>query len=149
VTNRCISIPESLISGYRATVQTSANSKVHVTIKSSRSGTFPVLLYDLLYDAETDGRTRIVSWQSHGRAFRVHDTNEFVASVLPRYFHQTRYASFQRQLGMYGFVRITTGRIVVANFTDKCVETTLPVAGFEAKLTKNGFENFTNNRYQQ
>jgi hypothetical protein len=42
-------------------------------------------------------------------AFRVHQTKEFTETVMPRYFHQTQYKSFQRQLHIYGFRRISTG----------------------------------------
>lgn len=41
----------------------------------------------------------------------VHDTVAFMNQVLPRYFNQqTKYKSFQRQLSLYGFTRITNGR---------------------------------------
>ena len=49
----------------------------------------------------------IVSWQSHGKAFRVHKPSEFAKHIMPRHFKQTRYKSFQRQLHIYGFHRIT------------------------------------------
>jgi hypothetical protein len=45
----------------------------------------------------------IISWQPHGTAFRVHQPDEFARIVMPRYFQQTKYKSFQRQLHIYGF----------------------------------------------
>ncbi|KAL7466145.1 hypothetical protein ACHAXS_006431, partial [Conticribra weissflogii] len=48
--------------------------------------------------------------QPHGRCFLVHEPQEFVDKVLSIYFGQTKIASFQRQLNMYGFLRLTKGR---------------------------------------
>jgi len=49
----------------------------------------------------------IVSWQPHGRCFRVHDPKGFEKLVLPRFFEKmTRYASFLRQLKLWGFRRL-------------------------------------------
>ena len=39
-----------------------------------------------------------VSWQPGNKCFRVHDPNQFVSTVMPRFFKQTKYKSFQRQL---------------------------------------------------
>ena len=51
----------------------------------------------------------IVSWQPHGRAFRVHDPHRFHEKIMSRYFNQTKFKSFQRQLHIYGFHRINSG----------------------------------------
>lgn len=55
---------------------------------------------------DTDG-TSIVRWQPHGRAFKVLQPRRFVEEIMPCFFNQTKYASFQRQLNLYGFSRIT------------------------------------------
>lgn len=72
--------------------------------------TFPVKLHQLLSGSDEDGFSHIVSWQPHGRSFIVKKHNEFVEKVLPCCFRQTKFASFQRQLNLYGFRRITQGR---------------------------------------
>ena len=68
---------------------------------------FPVVLHQLLEAADEQGYSDIISWQPHGRAFHVHDPKRFVAEVMPRYFRQTRFSSFQRQLSLYEFLRLS------------------------------------------
>jgi hypothetical protein len=58
----------------------------------------------------------VVSWLSHGKAFLVHNPEEFVATVMPLYFRQTHYKSFQRQLNLWGFERIGRGPEVGAYY---------------------------------
>jgi hypothetical protein len=71
---------------------------------------FPLKLQRILDKLEAEGKTEIISWLPHGRAFLVHDSDRLVSELLPVYFNQTRYSSFQRQLHMYNFQRITAGR---------------------------------------
>jgi HSF-type DNA-binding len=69
---------------------------------------FPSILHLILARADDEGYSHIISWQSHGRSFMVHDRERLVTDVMPLYFRQTRFASFQRQLNLYGFIRIAT-----------------------------------------
>ena len=55
------------------------------------------------------GDKSIVCWQPHGRAFMVHKPKDFVQEVMSHFFNQTKYASFQRQLNLYGFSRLSHG----------------------------------------
>lgn len=71
---------------------------------------FPLKLQRMLDKLEADQNVDIISWLSHGRAFIVHDSDAFVEKLMPIYFNQTKYSSFQRQLHMYNFQRITAGR---------------------------------------
>lgn len=73
---------------------------------------FAIKLHYCLEETEMSGLGHIVSWMPHGRSFKVHNRKQFVENVLPAYFDQTSYASFQRQLNMYGFSRITTGKVL-------------------------------------
>ena len=71
---------------------------------------FPHKVHKMLSDVETSGLSHIVSWQPHGRCFSVHNPAEFTSQILPRFFpSMAKLASFQRQLTMYGFQRITQG----------------------------------------
>jgi hypothetical protein len=64
----------------------------------------------MLGEMATVGDESIVSWQPHGKAFRVHLPDVFAKTVMPRYFKkQTKYKSFLRQLHIYGFHRIGKG----------------------------------------
>jgi hypothetical protein len=70
---------------------------------------FPLKLHAMLDGVKVEGYEDVVSWQPHGRCFVVHKPAEFVA-LLPRYFKLSKLASFQRQLNLYGFQRLTKGR---------------------------------------
>ncbi|KAL3781220.1 hypothetical protein HJC23_003537 [Cyclotella cryptica] len=70
---------------------------------------FPVKLHSMLDAIERDGYAHVVSWQPHGRCFVVHKPKEFVNHIMPKYFKQSKMASFQRQLNLYGFNRLTGG----------------------------------------
>jgi hypothetical protein len=70
---------------------------------------FPLKLHDLLEKVDEEGHQHIVSWQPHGRAFVVREPKIFVMDLMPRFFRQTKLTSFQRQLNLYGFSRLTRG----------------------------------------
>lgn len=70
---------------------------------------FPFQVYGLLEDAARLGFESIVSWVLDGEGFMVHDREAFTKRILPAYFDQTRYKSFQRQLNFYQFERTTAG----------------------------------------
>eukprot|EP01041_Mallomonas_annulata_P007949 gene7949-16277_t len=77
--------------------------------------TFPQKLFSLM-DAESD---EIVAWLPHGLAFRVVDYKRFADETMPRYFRHTKLTSFQRQLNLYGFRRVTRGEDQGAYFHQK------------------------------
>jgi len=70
---------------------------------------FPEKLHYMLSQMDKNETAHIVNWQTHGRCFVVHKPKEFVEDIMPRFFRQTKMTSFQRQLNLYGFARLTTG----------------------------------------
>jgi HSF-type DNA-binding len=69
---------------------------------------FPLKFYEMIEQTEAQGLSHIVSWQPHGRCFKVHDMSSFKI-LIQKYFKQHKLASFQRQLNLYGYQRLTTG----------------------------------------
>jgi len=90
----CAFLPPSEISSYRPR-------------RGGAAVPFPLRLHIVL-SGETD-HTLIISWRSHGRAFLVTDPRNFVQKCLGKFFRQSKMTSFQRQLNLYGFRRITKG----------------------------------------
>lgn len=97
---------------YRGTTrETDSEDIISATNERGRSPAqvpflFVSKLHDLLKDCDDDpdGKGTIVSWLCHGKAFRVHKRNDFVETILPVYFKQTKYKSFQRQRKCFDLV---------------------------------------------
>jgi len=70
---------------------------------------FPEKLHRMLLEIEKDGNAHAISFFAHGRAFGIHDTDQFEEKIMPKYYKQSRLSSFQRQLNLYGFTRIVSG----------------------------------------
>jgi hypothetical protein len=51
----------------------------------------------------------VARFRPHGRAFVIHDPTAFVQDVMPRWFRQSKFVSFRRQLHLYNF-RLIKGR---------------------------------------
>ena len=56
---------------------------------------FPFKLHTMLEDATKQGFDSDVSWVHDGMAFKIHNRENFAKQILPRYFSQTQYKSFQ------------------------------------------------------
>ena len=69
------------------------------------SSAFPIRLYTILEHEDPS----IIGWASSGVAFRVKDVDRFRDETLPRYFRHQKITSFQRQLNLYGFIRVLKG----------------------------------------
>mmetsp|Transcript_34166 Transcript_34166/g.78884 ORF Transcript_34166/g.78884 Transcript_34166/m.78884 type:complete len:522 (-) Transcript_34166:320-1885(-) len=77
--------------------------------RGSCSSQFPEKLYSMLDQADHEGFADVLSWKIHGRAFRVYKQDKFVNTILKKHFKQSKWTSFQRQLNIYGFKRLTRG----------------------------------------
>jgi hypothetical protein len=93
----------------------SCSSDSNVTTSTNRvsmkqSNTFPFRLHEMLEVVEKEGSESIVSWcAGNHTAFKVHKPQEFVKVIMPRFFQQTKYKSFQRQCNLWGYERILHG----------------------------------------
>lgn len=76
--------------------------------KVGNSQHFPTNLHILLDEAEKAEHAHIVSWCDQGQSFKIHD-QEALVPLLAKYFRQTKFKSFLRQLQSYGFHRTTRG----------------------------------------
>jgi len=88
-----------------------ANDPVEIesSLESSPLDSFPIKLFKMLSEVEILGMSDIVSWYPHGRAFGIHKRKTFAEHIMPKYFSQTKLTSFQRQLNLYGFIRLSKG----------------------------------------
>lgn len=69
---------------------------------------FPGKLHDLMSFVEKQGLESAISWVMNGRAFLIRDPEKLV-ELLPKFFSQTKYRSFRRQLNMWHFERVLDG----------------------------------------
>lgn len=69
---------------------------------------FPGKLHDMMSFVESQGLQSVISWDMTGRTFLIHDPEKLV-ELLPKFFSQTKYRSFRRQLNMWHFERILEG----------------------------------------
>jgi len=67
---------------------------------------FPRILHRMLNNQET----RCITWSSTENHFWITDTDYFVTNVLPKYFRHSKLTSFQRQLNLYGFSKVSKGK---------------------------------------
>lgn len=87
-----------------------ADASERAVAKGGVACPFPWRLHEMLKVCQQEGLEYIVSWAPHGKAFTVHRPQEFAELIMPRFFCQTKFASFQRQLNLYGFARFCHGR---------------------------------------
>jgi hypothetical protein len=73
-----------------------------------QSQSFPLKLHRILEESEAAGLGHIISWQPHGRAFKIRSLPLFAEQIMREYFPKMkRVASFQRQFNLYGFEKLS------------------------------------------
>ena len=65
---------------------------------------FPQKLYELL---QRSSHPEIISWLPDGKSFKIHKKDDFEQFILSEYFGGMKFRSFQRQLHLYGFAKIS------------------------------------------
>ena len=69
--------------------------------KSDRN--FPARLHAML---SSEQYSHIISWMPHGRAWKVINKELLVEEAIPKFFGQSKFSSFTRQLSGWGFKRL-------------------------------------------
>ncbi|KAL3918931.1 MAG: hypothetical protein SGILL_004007 [Bacillariaceae sp.] len=83
----------------KAETSAPASSEKKIVTRVCASKQFPGKLHDLLTYAETHRLDWVISWCHEGKAFIVH-SQEHLLQILPIFFGQTKFRSFQRQLNV-------------------------------------------------
>ena len=83
-------------------------TRKHKKRKSGITNAFPSRLHDLLRISTGNKRMRqIISWHPDGfSCFRVHNKVAFARDIQPKYFKQSKYTSFRRQLNLWEVSRV-------------------------------------------
>jgi hypothetical protein len=75
-----------------------------------RSESFPMTLHRLLGDLEIAGAGHVASFVAGGDAFSIKNPKVFEEKIIPKYFPRMgSFGSFQRQLNLYDFRRVSQG----------------------------------------
>ncbi|CAB9500928.1 stress transcription factor A [Seminavis robusta] len=87
-----------------------------MTPTAANNASFPVMVHKMLTDIDdltkndpNEKISHIISWQPHGRAFKIHDREKFATVAMPIWFMRLKYSSWVRQLNQYGFKKIQDG----------------------------------------
>ncbi|KAK9762578.1 hypothetical protein K7432_011559 [Basidiobolus ranarum] len=84
---------------------------------SIRIPLFVLKLYQILSEQKY---TDIIAWEESGTRFIIKDQLTFASKVLPQYYETSKFASFSRQLNIYGFYRVSDQRR-----TKQCSDTSM------------------------
>ena len=106
-----LAAPETNDKKPAATISLPVHSKIDKKVihRMGRVGKFPIKLHALLNELKNQGRSDVAAFLPHGNAFGIFNIEEFVKTIMPLHFRMSRYSSFQRQLNLYDFQRITEG----------------------------------------
>jgi len=85
------------------------NSRCNPLSQTSVAIPFPWKLHRILDDADANDFNDVISWVPTQNGFKVHKPKSFDTDIMPKYFNNTKYKSFQRQLNMWGFDRVGSG----------------------------------------
>ena len=66
-----------------------------ITIRNSIQG---IIRYSFLRGKDTSNNEHIISWLPNGTAFKIYEEDEFSAKIMGKYFQQSKFKSFIRQV---------------------------------------------------
>lgn len=89
--------------GYSQISEEALANEFSTCMKGRSQEKFPTKLFKILELSDASGYSSIISWLPHGRAFKIHDQKLFKEHIMKKYFFQTKFESFKRQLYVYGF----------------------------------------------
>lgn len=95
---------------YTSITHPTSSSEQHRSKREGCKYPFPERLFDLLQDivAKKTELSCIISLHPNGEAFLTHNHEKFKKEIQRKYFNQFKYASFRRQLNLWGFGHIKT-----------------------------------------
>ena len=81
-----------------------------MSVSTKRKGcSFPMKLFKILWDADQGHHHRdVIAWLPDGKAFKIYSERKFRDHIMGRYFTQTNFKSFTRQLYLYGFLKMSS-----------------------------------------
>merc|ERR1712038_1087173 len=71
----------------------------------SKSSQVPLILMELLTDAK---HNHLLYFSHDGLSFTIHSEEAFASSIMPLYFHLSKFGAFIRKLQRWGFVHVQT-----------------------------------------
>jgi len=75
--------------------------------ENDESSSLPVFITKLLRMLQSNENTDSVRWGNDGTTVLISDPSAFATKVIPRFFKHSNFASFVRQLNLYGFHKTT------------------------------------------
>ncbi|GMF01729.1 unnamed protein product [[Candida] boidinii] len=103
--NNSKSASSSISSSSSLTVATNGNSNSNDN-SSNNPPKRPAFIMKLWSMVNDHGNAKYISWLPSGDVFQVNDRESFMKFVLPKYFKHNNFASFVRQLNMYGWHKV-------------------------------------------
>jgi hypothetical protein len=106
-------------------------------MEQARRGIFPVILHQALLELERVGDTSTAAFLPDGKSFSIRNQYLFEKHVLFVFFPKMKgFASFQRQLNLYNFIRIGGAGIDRGSYRHELFDRDSPSKAAEMKRTK-------------
>lgn len=98
--------------------------------------TFPVRLFRLVYEAEQNNQEHIIQFNQAGDAILLHDREALMRELVPNHLRLTNFASFRRQMCMYGFEKRCHSATITLEYRHECFHRDRPMD--LARITRRG-----------